>query len=45
MTLFCIVSILLSADIRPDNLLTPATAVELCSPPTRDKEEVGVSDN
>ena len=45
MTLFCIVSMLFSADMSPDNLLTPATAAELCSPPTREREVVGVSEN
>ena len=43
-TLFCIVSMLLRADISPDSLLTPATVAELCNPPTRERDEVGVSE-
>lgn len=43
MTLFCMVSMLLSADISPDNLLTPDIVAELCKPLTREMDEAGVS--
>lgn len=43
MTLFCMVSMLLRADISPDNLLTPDIVAELCRPPTREIDELGAS--